>query len=163
MSRLTLLIVLVAVSGCGALATSPNWTGGGMAVTGPRRAALADQAETRERAKVLSEPDQIGARHVLVMHADSKAKPEGVERSREEAQSRARECLHKIRGGAELSEMVGEYSDEPGAGERDGDLGVFKREVMIKSFSDAAFDLRVGEISEVIETPYGFHIIQRTQ
>ena len=157
----TLAVALV--SGCAAIATSPSWVGGGMAITGLLRLVQEESAEAEERARVEAEPDAIGARHILVMHADSQSKPEGLSRSREDALARAKECLKKLRGGARFGEMVDEYSDEPGASERGGDLGVFKREVMVKSFSDAAFALKVGEISEVLETAYGYHIVKRTR
>jgi parvulin-like peptidyl-prolyl isomerase len=134
-----------------------------MAVTGPQRVAQRVQAEEQERGVLASQPDEIQARHILVMHAESKAKPDGVDRTRPQAQARAQECLQKLRGGEDFEKLVAEYSDEPGATERNGDLGTFRREVMIQAFSDAAFALKVGEISEVVETPYGFHVIQRTK
>jgi parvulin-like peptidyl-prolyl isomerase len=59
--------------------------------------------------------------------------------------------------------MVKEYTDEPGGAERGGDLGVFDRGLMVKPFADAAFALKVGEVSEVVETKYGFHVIKRTE
>jgi len=59
--------------------------------------------------------------------------------------------------------MVKAYSDEPGAVERAGDLGVFDRSQMVKPFADMAFALKVGEVSEIVETVYGFHIIKRTE
>jgi parvulin-like peptidyl-prolyl isomerase len=109
------------------------------------------------------EPDSIRARHVLVMHKESKAKPEDVTRTKEQALARAKQCLLELRGGADFGAMVSKYSDEPGASERGGDLGVFKRETMVKGFSDAAFELKVGEISEVVQTDYGYHVIKRTE
>ena len=108
-------------------------------------------------------PEEIVASHILVMHETSKSKPPGVMRTREEAKARAAEALLKIRSGTTFEALVGEYSDEPGAAARAGNLGPFERGAMVKAFSDAAFRLKVGEISEVVETPYGFHIIKRTR
>lgn len=158
-----LLILASTLLGCAAIATSPPWVGGGMAVTGPVRAARRAAVEAEQRSALASQPDEIRARHILVMHEGSKAKPEGVKRTREQAAKRAQECLEKLRAGTDFAALVAEYSDEPGAAEREGDLGTFRREVMIQSFSEVAFELAVGEISEVVETPYGFHIIQRTE
>ncbi len=169
MGSRTILLALLLVassasaSGCGAVATSPAWVGGGLAETGPLKAAQRDAAEYRDRLQRASQPKEIGARHILVMHAASRAKPEGITRSRAEARERAEQCLHELRAGAHFADMVRQYSDEPGAAERGGDLGVFGREAMVSSFADAAFALEVGEVSEVVETPYGFHIINRTE
>lgn len=166
LSRATLAVLAacsLAQPACATLATSPDWVGGGLAVSAPIRDAEEDAAYERERRLIASQPKQIGARHILIMHKGSKSKPDNVTRTREEARARAQEALVKIRGGASFEEMVARYSDEPGAAERSGDLGVFERHIMVKPFSDAAFSLRVGEISEVVETPFGFHIIKRTE
>lgn len=144
------------------MATSPEWTGGGLAILAPARAAEVEAAEERERERIARQPKEVGARHILVMHDKSRS-AEGITRTRDEALQRAQECLVKVRGGADWDALVKEYSDEPGADERHGDLGVFARGMMVKPFSEAAFELRVGQVSEVVETPYGFHIIQRTQ
>lgn len=157
------LATVLATSGCASLATSPDWTGGGLATLAPIRAAREEEAEVAERERIARQPKEVGARHILVMHIKSKDRPESIKRSREEALKRAQECLLKVRAGGDWSALVTEYSDEPGASERHGELGTFPRGQMVRSFSDAAFELRVNQISEVIETPYGFHIIQRTQ
>ena len=165
MSRILRAAPLFALSalGCGSLATSPSWVGGGLAVSAPERIAAEEAKEERERRIIASQPSQIGAKHILVMHDDSQNKPPTVHRTRAEAHARAREALLKIRGGAGFEEMVKEYSDEPGGAERSGDLGTFDRATMVKPFADAAFALRVGEVSEIVETKFGFHIIRRTE
>jgi len=161
---LAVAVPLVApLCGCASLATSPEWTGGGLATLAPVRAAEDEAAETREQERLAHQPKQVGAKHILVMHAKSKDKPENVTRTREQARKRAQECLTKVRAGGDWDKLVHEYSDEPGSDERHGDLGVFGRGQMVRAFTEAAFSLRVHEVSEIVETPYGFHIIERTE
>lgn len=159
----TIACALFGAAGCGSLATSPGWVGGGLAVAAPERIAAEEAREERERRIIESQPRQIGARHVLVMHDESTSKPQGLKRTRADALKRAQDALLKIRGGAAFEEIVKEYTDEPGGAERAGDLGTFDRNTMVKAFSDSAFALKVGEVSEIVETKFGFHIIKRTE
>ncbi len=157
------LASLVLATACTTLATSPEWVGGGLATEAPVRAAAQEAKEERERRIIASQPSQVGARHILIMHNESMQKPESITRTRAEARARAQGILLEIRGGAPFEEMVKKYTDEPGGADRGGDLGVFDRATMVKPFADAAFALKVGEVSEVIETKYGYHIIKRTE
>lgn len=151
------------LAGCASLASSPAWTGGGLAVAAPLREAEEDARAERERVRAAREPREIGAKHILVMHAESKSKPPSVTRTKEQARQRAQQCLVRVRSGEAFDALVKEYSDEPGAADRSGDLGVFEKGTMVRQFSDAAFALKIGEVSEVVETPFGFHIIKRTE
>ena len=149
--------------GCASLATSPSWTGGGLALSAPLREAEEEARVEKERERSAREPREIGAKHILVMHLESKSKPPSLTRTKEEARKRAQQCLVRVRSGESFDTLVKEYSDEPGAADRAGDLGVFEKGTMVKQFSDAAFSLKIGEVSEVVETPFGFHIIKRTE
>lgn len=125
--------------------------------------ALSPEPMPSATAVVAQGPSQIAARHLLVMHRESRSAPPTMLRSRAEARARAEKALAAIQNGAVFDDIAGEYSDEPGAAERGGDLGKFSRKQMVKKFSDAAFQLKVGEVSGVIETEFGFHVIKRTE
>lgn len=108
-------------------------------------------------------PREVAARHVLVMHRESTSAPETITRSRAEARARADEVLRRARAGERFEDLVREFSDEPGAAARGGALGRFGHGRMVRDFEDAAFALEINQISEVVETQFGFHVIQRTE
>jgi hypothetical protein len=109
------------------------------------------------------EPLEIGARHVLVQWMGCRRAPETIVRTREQALAVANVVLRKARAGEDLGRLANEYSDEPMAGSRAGSLGCFRRGTMDKRFEAAAFALSPGGISDVVETDFGFHVIQRTE
>lgn len=124
-------------------------------------ACLATAAAKRE--KRADEPSRISVKHILVQHAFSKKGRDSIKRSREEACLRAAEARDKIRGGADFTEIVREYSDEPGAASRGGSIGSVERSDLVPAFFDAAFELDVHQLSDVVETEFGFHVIMRTE
>ncbi|WP_142850160.1 peptidylprolyl isomerase [Telmatospirillum sp. J64-1] len=103
--------------------------------------------------------DQIRASHILLMYQGSMRST--ATRSREEAETQIAELKARIDNGAEFADVAREFSDCPSSAEG-GSLGSFGRGMMVKGFEDAAFALQPGEVSGVVETPFGFHLIQRT-
>ncbi|AKU94733.1 Peptidyl-prolyl cis-trans isomerase PpiD [Labilithrix luteola] len=124
--------------------------------------ATASAADTTNHAPT-PVPDAIAAQHVLVIYKGAKNAPATVTRSKADAKKRAEEVVSKARNGADFTQLVAEYSDDASTKDRLGNLGKFTRDKMVKPFSDAAFTLNVGEVSGVVETPFGFHVIKRNQ
>jgi hypothetical protein len=148
--------------GCGGAqggAASPE-TGAADSASAGRR-CLAD-AEAKHARKA-SEPSRIAVKNVIVRYAGAQRAPATVTRTREEACLRAEEALSKLKAGTSFADVVAAYSDETGNASRGGSLGTIERSDVAGSFADAAFELESGEVSQVIETPFGFHLILRTE
>jgi hypothetical protein len=107
--------------------------------------------------------EMFGAKHLLVMYKGSMRAPDNISRSKDEAKARAEEARKKAKAGTKFEDLVKEYSDEPGAGQRGGDLGKFPKGRMVGPFQDAVEKTKVGEVSDLVETPFGYHVILRTQ
>jgi len=83
-------------------------------------------------------------------------KPEKEEKIRK----RAEKLLEEINGGADFEKLAKQYSEDTVSAEKGGDLGYFSRGTMVKPFEKMAFSLKPGELSPVVKTPFGFHIIK---
>ena len=103
-------------------------------------------------------PAQVHARHILIK-TDSKDN----ETIKKEKKDKITELREKLLQDADFAELAKENSDCPSGKARGGDLGTFPRGRMVKAFEDAAFSQKVNEIGPVIETKFGFHIIQVTE
>ena len=101
-------------------------------------------------------PEQRRASHILIkteagMSAEARAAAKAkAEKLRQEAKANP----------ARFAALARENSDDPGSGAQGGDLGLFAHGMMVKPFADAAFALRVGEVSEVVESEFGYHVIR---
>ena len=107
-------------------------------------------------------PEEVQASHILISYQGADRADADISRSKEEAKAEA-ERIRKliVDDGKDFAEMAKEHSDGPSS-TKGGDLGKFKFEVMAKPFSEAAFALGIDEVSEVVETGFGFHVIKRT-
>lgn len=118
----------------------------------PEAVEVSQQQIEAEMAQLAQEA-QVRARHILVRSREG----DGNET---EARRKAQELLRQLRGGADFSALAREHSDDPGSGARGGDLGFFGPGQMVPEFEQVAFGLEPGQISDLVRTPFGFHIIQ---
>ncbi len=77
-----------------------------------------------------------------------------------EKESTAKEILEKLKRGESFSKLAEQYSID-GSRRRGGDLGYFGRDIMVKEFEKAAFALQKGQVSDLVKTKFGYHIIKR--
>lgn len=98
-------------------------------------------------------PEKVTIYHIFV-------NPKASEKIKTKFRDKTQAILDSIKAGSDFAEMAKKYSDDPGSAAAGGDLGFVKKGVFYPEFEAAAFKLKQGEISQVIESPVGFHIIQ---
>lgn len=105
------------------------------------------------------EPEQRRASHILLTAGDG-----GSAKDKDGARKKAEELLAQLRTNpGDFEKLAREHSKDPGSAAKGGDLGFFGRGMMVKPFEDAAFAQKPGEIGNVVETDFGFHIIRVTE
>ena len=102
-------------------------------------------------------PEEVRASHILVK-VDKDAKPEVVEEKKKAAQAIA----DRVKKGEDFGKLAQEVSEDPSAKENKGDLDFFRKEAMVPEFSNAAFAMKKGEISDPVRSDFGFHVIKVT-
>jgi peptidyl-prolyl cis-trans isomerase NIMA-interacting 1 len=160
--RSVLVMVSLGLAGCAGTSTpseeaKPVATAGALS---PGAACLANASRERTPKSEKDLPS-LTLKQILVHHVESKNSKEGVTRSREDACLRAVEVRDKVIAGGDFDALITEYSDEAGAASRGGMVGSVKREDLVKPVADAAFALEINEMSDVVETPFGFHLLLR--
>ena len=105
---------------------------------------------------------RVEARHILITWEGSEATAVHASRTRNQALLLAEEVLAECRReGADFCELTARYSDDTGSRFECGSVGIVEQGMTAPAFEHALFRLRSGEISDIVETPFGFHIIQR--
>ncbi len=104
--------------------------------------------------------DSLGSRNETVdlSHILVEIKP--GETARMNAMEKAIQVRRELLDGKDFAELAQEYSDDPGSAQRGGDLGFMAREDFVRPYAEAAFQLEEGELSDIVESDFGFHIIQ---
>jgi len=106
---------------------------------------------------LFKQPEQVRASHILI-----KADAQADESQKAEARKRIEGIQKKLKGGEDFAALAKEYSECP-SGASGGDLKYFKRGQMVKPFETVAFSLKPGDVSEIVETRFGYHLIKVTE
>jgi peptidyl-prolyl cis-trans isomerase D len=114
----------------------------------------------RERQDQFRVSEEVSVRHILVKTPapgpDGKVDPKGVEAAR----ARAQDILQQLQAGADFAALAGKYSEDPGSKDKGGLYEHVERGRMVAEFDKAAFSLPPGQLSGLVQTSYGFHILR---
>lgn len=151
------VVTLALCASCGgAQATSNTGSGDKAGPSSEEDKCIATANAPRE--KRANEPTSMLVKHIIVAFKGSKAAPEGVTRSRAQACLRAAKARDEIRAGGDFDKVATKYSDDQETLKHN-----IRRENVLPQFGDAAFELGVLQLSDVVETDDGFHVILRLE
>ncbi len=113
--------------------------------------------ELKQLAKAMERrfTERARARHVLI-----RVPPGASTAEKEEAIKKIKDVQSRLKKGEDFADLAKKYSEDPGSKQRGGDLGYFSRGDMVPAFDKAAFALEVGQVSDIVATDFGYHIIQ---
>ena len=122
----------------------------------PRITDAKIKARYDELAAKYKPQDEVRARHILItLNKDDGADADA------KAEAKAEDIIKQLKGGADFAKLAGDKSDDKGSAKQGGDLGYFPHDQMVKPFADAAFAMKVGDISDKpVKSDFGYHIIK---
>lgn len=113
------------------------------------------RAYYQDHGDLFKTPEMIRVKHILI-----KTESTAPEEEKKKAKAKAEETLKKLKDGGDFSKLATEVSEDPGTKDKGGDLDFFPKGTMIPAFEEVAFALKPGEISGLVETEYGYHVIK---
>lgn len=113
------------------------------------------EAQYKEQSFRFKQPKRVSAQHILVKVAE-----DAPEADVAAAKAKLEDAKKKVEGGADFGEIAKQLSDDPGSKDKGGDLGFFGPGTMAKPFEEAAFALQKGQMSDLVRTRFGFHLIK---
>ena len=116
-------------------------------------------SEEEIKAKFKTVGDKVDASHILIKTIDDNNKPLSAEK-KAEAKKKAEDVYKQVKAGGDFAELAKKYSQDTGSAANGGALGEFGKGQMVPAFEKAAFALKEGEVSPIVETQYGYHIIK---
>src|SRR5579863_10703051 len=105
-------------------------------------------------------PEQVKVSHILIKTPLAGADGKVDEKGLAEAQRRAEDLLKQLKGGAKFETLAEKYSEDPGSAKQGGSLGWIGRGQTVPEFEKTAFSLPKGQMSDLVKSSYGFHIIR---
>ena len=110
------------------------------------------------KSTLFTDPAQIKISHILVQYGDQ----DTTKKTKEAALEKINMVAQKIKDGETFENMANKYSEDTTSNTLGGDIGYISKGQLVKEFEDVAFTLEVGQVSAVVETSYGFHLIKVT-
>jgi peptidyl-prolyl cis-trans isomerase C len=124
-------------------------------IPGSHTATEVDELKSLARAVNQRFGERVRARHILIRAGQNASKEDKAK-----ALEKIKDVQKQLKGGADFTELAKKYSEDPGSKERGGDLGYFSRGDMVDAFEKVAFTLNVGQVSDIINTDFGYHIVR---
>ncbi len=107
-----------------------------------------------------TQPERWHARHILIAADGADKMAENPSPQLQDAEKRIKEIEKEIKAGKDFAELAKEYSNDPGSAPDGGDLGFLPKGVLVPPFEKAMTALKPGEVSQIVATPFGFHLIK---